>query len=170
MTDILRVNDSIYSWTSCRFVIIPLVAGVPTAPIPFEGLTAVKYEDAIEMKLVHGMRRNGRPLGTTQGKYVPGLCSISILRDSVDILQTLLSAFGFGSLGDARFHASLTVSEPTVGPLPAPIVTMLETCRITKLTDDQQEGTEELITVAELQPLSVTRGGKRLWSVQRSTP
>lgn len=164
MTDILetRLNDVIYSATSCSWNI---------ALAPFVGITALSYSEKRERKLVHASRKDGTPLGMTGGKYSVDSVTITMLRSSFQRLIELLTPLGLGSYGDAKFPIVATYSEPlaTVNGVP-PIVITIDGCRITGVKDSYQEGVDELVTEVEIQAMSLTRNGLRLWSVVNGVP
>ena len=159
MTDIVqtRLNSAIYSATSCSWNI---------GGAPYVGITALNYEEKRERKLVHAARKDGTPLGMTGGKYSVGAVSITMLRASFDLLTTQLTALGLGSYGDAVFPIVATYSEVAAqlqGVLP--IVVLIDGCRITGVKEGFTEGIDELTTEVEIMAMSLTRNGKRLWSV-----
>lgn len=159
MTDIIetRLNDVPYSATSCAWSI---------ALAPFVGITALDYEQKRERKLVHASRKDGTPLGMTNGKYSVGNLSITMLRSSYQRLIEILTPLGLGSYGDARFPIIAQYSEPLAtlsGVLP--ITVAITGCRIVGEKDGYQEGIDELVTQVDLMALAMTRNGLRLWSV-----
>lgn len=159
MTDIVqtRLNGSPYSAASCSWNI---------ALAPYVGITALNYEDKRERKLVYASRKAGTPLGMTAGKYSVGAVSITMLRSSFDILSTGLTILGLGSFGDAVFPIVATYSEPAAQLQGvAPIVVMIDGCRITGVKESFAEGFDELLTDVEIMAMSITRNGKRLWSL-----
>lgn len=159
MSDLIetRLNDNIYSATSCAWHI---------NNAPFEGITAVNYEQKRERKLVHASRRDGTPLGMTSGKYSVGSFSMTMLRSSYQRLIELLTPLGLGSYGDARFTFRGSYTEPlaSLKGVP-PIVIFVDGCRITGEKDGTQEGIDELVTEIDMAAMSITRNGLRLWSV-----
>jgi hypothetical protein len=159
MTDLLRVNSTILSWTSCMFRF---------DGIPYNGILEFNYEEKRERKVVHAARRDGRPLGKTAGKYSVPSMSLKMLRDSADKLTDYLTIKGLGSYGDAEFMISVQYVEPVPGAIP--ITVLCETCTIDGVKDSNAEGTDELATEFEIGCLQLTKNGKRLWSVVRSIP
>lgn len=156
MTDIFRVNDTIFSDNSCTLLI---------DLDPYNGFKALDFEDSIEAPVQYGTRRDGRPLGTPSGKYVPGMAKLTLLRDSADRFTSYLSVKGALSIGDARFNLTLQVFEPIPSGVGSPLlITMLETCRVLKI---KETAGEALTTEFDIQPLQLTRNNKRLWSVVR---
>ena len=155
MTDLVRINNTILGWNSCIFKV---------DGDPFNGITAFNYEEKRERKVVYGARRDGVPLGKTSGKYSVPSCSLTMLRDSFDKLTDYLSIIGLGSYGDAEF----TFMSQYVEPGQMPITVLCEGCTIDGVKDGNQEGTDELVSEVEIGVLSLTKNGKRLWSVQRS--
>jgi hypothetical protein len=157
MTDLIetRLNDVPYSATSCSWTI---------ALAPFVGISALSYSEKRERKMVYGSRRDGTPLGITNGRYSVDSISMTMLRSSFQRLAELLTPLGLGSIGDARFPIIATYSEPLAslsGVLPITIAG----CRITGIKDSYQEGTDELSTEVEMMAMALTRNGLRLWSV-----
>ncbi len=159
MSDIIRINDTIYSWNSCAFAV---------DLDPYVGILALNYEQKRERKVVYGAKRDGRPLGKTAGKYSVPDFSITMLRDSYDKLTTVLTAKGLGSYGDAEFTFFAQYVEPVLGA--TPIIIVAENCTIDGEKDVNAEGIDELVTEVQIGSLSLTRNGKRLWSVVRGIP
>ncbi len=159
MTDIVRINDTPYSWTSCRFTFDLQ---------PYIGLKDVTYEETRERKLVHGARRNGKPLGMTSGKYQVGQFSFQILPESWDILTTYLTLKGLGSYGDASFAFGAQYVEPVIGAIP--MTTLITGCKVTGVKSAHAEGTDELVKEITCMALDLTENGKMLWSLARSIP
>ncbi len=157
MTDILRINNTIYSHNSCSFKI---------DAAPYTGITSFDYEQKRERKIVYGARKSGTPLGWTSGKYTVPPIRLVMLKDSADKLTTFLSLKGLGSYGDAEFNITLQAVEP--GQLPITVV--CDPCCITGKKDTTAEGIEELLTELEIACLKITENGKRLWSLVRELP
>jgi hypothetical protein len=167
MTDVLRVNDTIYSWNSCRFSI---------ADMPYIGILSLDFADALDAPYVWGAKRSGRPLGTVSGKYTPQDVKLVTLRDTADDITTMLTALAVttalsSSYGKARFPVLLQVSEelPSGVGLPA-LTVLLDTCRIVGVHETQDEGTEKLVTEFTIKPLSISRNGKTLWALEDDLP
>lgn len=157
MPDVIRVNSTIFSWTSCRF----LIDGQP-----WTGIVALDYEQKREKKVVYAAQQDGTPLGKTSGKYSVPSCSMKMLRDSADALTDYLTLTGLGSYGDAEFTILVQAIEPVIGAVP--MTAILATCTIDGKKDGHEEGVDELLTEFEIGALSVTENGKQLWSLQRS--
>ena len=151
MTDILRINPEIFSWTSTSHKV---------NGIPFNGITGVDFEEKRTRKLVYGARRDGKPLGLTSGRYEPGAVTITMLRDSWDKLETILTALGLGSYGDVPFVYILQYVEP----LQLPITLTFDRMFIVGVKESMKEGVDELLADVTCQPLSVAKNGKTLWS------
>jgi hypothetical protein len=166
MTDYLRVNDTLLSWNSCRFII---------AVQPYRGIKSLDFSDSLDAPYVYGSRRDGKPIGTTSGKYTPGDIKLVTLRDTADDITTMLTALaltkGGLSYGDARFPITVQADEIIPSGVGVPVQTaMLETCRVIGVHDAHDEGSGELVTEFTLRALSITRNGKSLWSLARSVP
>lgn len=159
MTDIIetRLNGTPFSMTSCSWNF---------ALAPFVGVTALNYSQKRERKIVHASRRDGTPLGMTNGKYMVDALSFTMLRSSYQRLIEILTPLGLGSYGDAEFPIIATYSEPKAllaGVLP--ITVAIAGCRITGEKDAYAEGIDELVTEVDCMAMAVTRNGARLWSV-----
>ncbi len=156
MSDLVRINTTIYSWESLLFSV---------DGIPWNGLNAVDTEQKRERKVVYGMKRDGRPLGKTAGKYSVPTCGFKMLVDSYDELTDFLTVKGLGSYGDAEFTITIQAIEPVAG---IPLILVCENCTIDGEKDSYAEGSDELAVEIEIGCLQMTRNGKRLWSVARS--
>jgi len=159
MSDVLqtRLNDTIYSATSCSWLI---------AAAPYIGILSLDYSEKRERKLVHASRRDGTPLGITSGKYSVDSLSMTMLRTSFQQLITTLSVLGLGSYGDATFPIIATYSDVQAQLKGAtPIVIAIEGARITGVKESRAEGIDELTTEVEMMAMGLTRNGQRLWSV-----
>lgn len=156
MGDLLlrRVNNTILSWNS---------AGFKIDSDPWEGIVEFDYEQTRERKIVYGMRRDGTPLGKTSGKYSVKSVMVKMLRDSADLFTDYLTGVGLGSYGDAVFSLTAEYVEPGS----APIIVVVDGCTIDGEKDGNVEGTDELATEFMIGALTLTKNGKRLWSVQR---
>jgi hypothetical protein len=155
MGDLIRVNNTILSWTSCIFTV---------DGDPYVGILSFDYEQKRERKVVPGARRDGTPLGKTSGKYSVPTCSLKMLRDSADRLTNYLTLKGLGSYGDAE----LVFMAQYVEPEQVPITVVCDGCTIDGEKDSNEEGTDQLMTEFEIGVLTLTKNGKRLWSLQRS--
>jgi hypothetical protein len=157
MTDIIRANSTILSWNSFAFKI---------DGIPYNGIRGFDYEQKRERTVVHGARRDGRPLGKTSGKYSVPTCTLTCLRDTADKITTYLQAKGLGSYGDAEFTFFAQYIEPVLGATP---ITVVGTgCTIDGEKDTNQEGTEAVLTEFEIGCLEIIKNGKSLASLRRA--
>jgi hypothetical protein len=156
MPDIVRVNHTPYSWTSSSHKF---------DGFPYSGVVAVDYEQKRDVKLVHASQQDGRPLGTTSGKYSVPNFTVRMLRDSAWALKLQLTVTGLGSYGDAEFTYRGSLFEPVIGSIP--LVVLGETCRIIGEKQVHEEGIDELVTEYALSCLQLTENGLRLWSVTR---
>jgi hypothetical protein len=159
MTDIIRVNNTIVSATSCSWKFDGQ---------PYEGITALNFSDKRERKTVHASRRDGRALGKTSGKYTVGDFSFTMLVDSFDRLTTYLTLKGLGSYGDAEWTFIGQYIEPAPGSIP--ITAVIDGCTVDEVSDPYSEGIDEKVVDVTCSALSITRNGKRLWSVIRGVP
>ncbi len=156
MPDVIRINHTLYSWTSCSFKIDGQ---------PWKGVLSLDYEQKRERKVVYAANQDGTPLGKTAGKYSVGGVSLKMLRDSADALTTYLTGKGLGSYGDAEFGILIQTVEPVIGSIP--LTASLEVCTIDGKKDAHEEGVDELVTEFDIGCLQMTENFKRLWSVTR---
>jgi len=154
MPDIVRINNTIYSWESVEFTI---------DGNPWTGLVAVDTEQKRERKKVYAARKSGRPLGRTRGKYSVPTFTMKILVDSFDALTDYLcQQSGSQSYGDSEFDFTIGIAEP--GPGLRPITIIGTDVAIVGEKDGYEEGVDELLTEVELDAMSLTKNGKNLWS------
>lgn len=157
MSDLIRINNTVYSHNSCAWKF---------DAIPYDGIQGFDFEQKRERKIVYGARKSGRPIGWTAGKYSVPPIRLVMLKASGDRLTTQMTTKGLGSYGDAEFNITLQAVEPGG----VPITTICEPCCITGKKDTTAEGVEELLTEFEIACLAITENGKRLWSVLRELP
>lgn len=167
--NLVRINGTPYSWNSCAHFYQGL---------PYKGIVGVDYEETREVKIVRGAQQDGRPLGITAGVYeIKGL-NWRLLRESAAALMADLTVFGAGSFGDAEFNYTLQCFEPPSLSLPPslpslPTTTVITGCRITRVAEKAEVGTDELVTEIGASALYLVRffGGAlplQLWSSIRS--
>jgi hypothetical protein len=160
MSDIAltRINDVIYGANSLAWLI---------DDAPYVGIQAFDYSEKRDRKLVYGGRRDGTPLGMADGQYSVDALSMTMLLASFDILTTSLSAKGGGSYGDARFPINVSISDyqaqlQNVLPVSIDIVG----ARISGVKAGRATENNEQTVDVTMMALSLTRNGKRLWSLQ----
>jgi len=157
VSDLVRINNTILSATSVRF----LINGGP-----WEGILALDFDQKRTRKKVYGARRSGKPLGRTSGKYEPGEPTLTMLKDSYDALTTDLALPNAGSYGDAEFTLVAQWLEPVpslVGAI-SPITLVLSACCISGDKDSYAEGVDEAVVEVTLDVMDITRNGKSLYS------
>lgn len=157
MPDVIRVNQTLYSWTSTAHKI---------DNFPYEGIVAVDYEQKRERKVIFAARQQGIPLGMTAGKYMVPPWSLKMLKDTAEAFTDYLTEQGEGSYGDAVFQYLLNVSEPDAADVPLSV--SVEYCVVSGKKDSYEEGIDELVTEFEITSLLITENGKQLWSAQRA--
>jgi hypothetical protein len=155
--DIVRLNGTPYSWTSCLFKVDNR---------PFKGIVEVNYEQARDVSIVYAALKSGRPLGMTSGKYSVKAFSVKFLKSSSDVFTDQLTAKGRGSYGDPYFGFIAQVSEPVSGS--RPLTTAAPWTRVIGKKDSYAEGIDALVDEFTFASLWLTENGKRLWSAVRS--
>lgn len=159
MTDILltRVNNDIYSANSLSWLF---------DDAPYVGLLALDYSEKRGRKLVKAGRRDGTPLGMTAGDYAVDALSMTMLVASFDILTTYLTVKGLGSYGDAKFTINVGIADVFAQAQGVPPISVnITDCAITGVKASYAVGVDEQAVEVEMMALSLTRNGKRLWSV-----
>jgi hypothetical protein len=115
----------------------------------FVEVTDVSYDDTLEEELVYGT--NPAPLGRTRGQYDPGEASMTMTKQSADVL--------IDRLGDGYMEQEINVvvKYSDVG---LPVTTdTLELCRVVGLAQSSSSGPEAVMTEVKLKPLTVLRNG-----------
>jgi hypothetical protein len=165
MSDVFRfsIAPTILSWTSTSFLCMGL---------PYVGLLGVDFEEKLERKLVYGMKRNGKPLGKTGGKYTPGPLKTTMLAETWAIMSKQLAVAGLGSIGDAKIPGTKGVPlivkhEEPQDPTGIAIITF-EECGVAGVSDSYAEGNEELKVDVSWDLMGIRRNGLTLYSVQKS--
>jgi hypothetical protein len=157
MPDVVRVNQTLYSWNSTDHAI---------DNFPYEGIVGVNYEQTRKRKVVYAARKQGTPLGYTAGKYEVPSFTLKALKDTAEAITDYLTEIGEGSYGDAVFQYLLGVSEPDAAD--APIKVSMEYCVVQGKKDVYDEGIDELVTEFDLATLLIVENSKQLWSAVRS--
>jgi hypothetical protein len=165
VTDIIRIQDKIYSWQSCSFLL---------EMIPYNGIKAFEVSDeAREREPVHVMKKDGRPVGKPSGKYKPPKIKLTMLRDSAREVMMQLTALaltqGGGSYGSAEFSMQLQVAEPIPTGVGLPVDTTVAVgCTVDGVSETQDESTGELLTEFTIGTLGVSRNGMTLYDPTRA--
>lgn len=133
--------------------------------VSLTGVRSLSFSDARTRALVFGSKRDGTPLGKTAGQYNPGEASLKVLRATADQITTYLTPIGAGSYGDASFTLLVQVIEPD--STAAPQTTVLSSCHITGVSEDYNNTDEVSETTFTIQPESISRNGKVLYSLVR---
>lgn len=159
MDDFLRWNGLVVSAKSCSMAL---------AGVPYTGITALDYEDQLEVETVHGMNRSGAPIGSTSGEYSVSGFTFQVLKDvwiakMLPQLAALSAAAGSpGSYGGGRFVFSAQYQE---GPLVG--IDTIEGCRVLKAKDSVQQGTGKLVVDVTLWAQLIRRNGMTLFDPLR---
>lgn len=164
MDDFFRLNNRILSAKSVL---------VTVSAVPYTGILAMDYGDNLESEDVHGMNRDGTPLGDTSGKYSVERFTMTFLKDVFQLkFQTQLVALSLAAgafiptIGAARFPIMVQYSE--FGQ--PPCIDVIGGARVLSTKDDVQEGTGKAVTVVGLKALSLSRNGITLYDRSRSIP
>lgn len=152
MADVLRINNTLYSWTSCSFKI---------DLAPYLGIVSIKNGQKRDRTKVWGMDKSGRALGRTRGKYDLDPVEITFLEDTYNSLCTYLAVKGLGSIGDAEVQGILSVSELGKEPI---IITFQDMVLVSE-SDDKKEGPEGNMIVATFDIMGLYRNFKPMFSI-----
>lgn len=157
----LRVNNTIYSWESTRY----LIGG-----IPYTGIVATDYEVTRERKKVWAARQDGRGLGWTAGKYEVKSLKIKMLQDTAFAFKSDCAGIlgGVGSVGDAEFPIMIQTVEQAaqaIGLLPT--TKNFYPCTVVGEVEAREEGIDELLVQFTLMCMNMDENGLTLASLQR---
>lgn len=158
MIDFVRLNNRVVSAKSVGFTF---------AGVPYQGILAADWDEAIDKELVFDADPGGGPVGMTSGKYTPAKATFTFLKDvfTVKFLTqfALLSAANLapGSWGQPLpFPIGIQYVEP---PIP-PILDLLSGCEILGAKDTYVEGIAAAVTVLTVQPMSMSKNGLTLYN------
>lgn len=158
----IRINNTIYSWLSTRFLI---------GPLPYVGIRAVDYEVTRERKKVRAARQDGTPLGWTAGVYDVKSLKLKMLKDTAAAFRTDCATIlgGLGSVGDAEFPIGVQTVEQAVQALGMlPLTLTFSPCTVVCERESREEGNDEILVEFDLACLQCEENGLGLWSLQRS--
>lgn len=161
LVDLVRVNNTRYSWTSCSFRFDMLRS---------RGVVACNWEQKRERKMVYAGNQSGTPLGWTAGKYTVPSFTIRMLKEWANALTDYLMVGGsiqpgLGSFGDSEWSFTAQMVEPVIGAVP--LIMVAQPCCIVGKKDVHEEGIDELVTEFEIATMAITENNKRLWSAVR---
>jgi hypothetical protein len=152
-----RLQGTIFSGKSCEFDF-----GFGSV----EGCLKAGGDQKRERKVVHGSRRDGRPIGLTAGKVEPGKFTAALLATTAEMLFEFLTIAGLGSIGDAVIPITVSVFEPDNSDIPQTIT--FDNCALTSTKQSWDEGIEELVTELEFQPIGQDQNAQVLYSLIRN--
>ena len=154
--DVIRINHTTWAWTSIAFT----VDGQS-----IESVTAIDYEERLELRIVPSNSQDQIPLGMSLGRYQVGLFPIRLLRDAAKNLKTYLSAkaisSGSGSYGQATFDMGLQLSGLDSTLVPSTVV--FASCRIVGERAMHEEGTGVASTEFMVACLAIVQDGSSLF-------
>ena len=157
-SDEIRQQGTIYSGKSCLFDF-----GFDYV----EGCMKAATEAKRERKLVPGSRRDGRPLGFTAGKFVPGTFKFALLSTTASMLNEYLGAQSLGSITDTIFQPTVQLYEPDK-LADVPITVRFVNAVITSWAENYDEGIDETVTEYEAMFIDVQRNNFLFWSAMRN--
>lgn len=158
IVDVVRVNNSIWSYHSARF----LIDGNPT-----EGIVALDFEDELEPRIIESNLQDGLPLGMSGGRYRVGLFPMRMLSDSAVALKRYLATKGTTTEGIGSYSATFDLGVQLAGRDAAdlkPSTTALVSCRIVAEAQELEEGIDEALTEFRVACLGITRDGVSLYN------
>lgn len=116
----------------------------------FVEVSDIAYDDTIEEAFVYGT--NPAPVGRTRGQYNPGEVTLTMTKQSADVL--------FDRLGDGYFEkeALIVVKYSDIG---LPVTTdTLERCRLIGAPQSSTAGPDPTTTEVKFRPMAVIRNGR----------
>ncbi len=158
--DLVRIGNRVFGAKSCAFSF---------EGVPYVGITAVKGGQSLDREHVHGMNKDGAPLGMTPGKYVPKDLQVTMLKDvfmAKFLPQMALLSTAFGAPGSYGAAPVTFVAQYAEGALP-PAVDTYTGCQIIDDEDDVAEGSGALVTVVTFKIMTLMRNGLTLFDRTR---
>jgi hypothetical protein len=157
MTDVVRVNDRAYSWSSVLW---------KAFGSPWTGLLSIEFDDSLEVTKGYGLGRHHAPTRRSAGKYVPGMVKIKVFASTAQAMidQAAMMSPSQRAYGQASFPMLLQLIEP--GEI-MPITTSFKGARIVKAGSSYQEGPDLLVQDMELDVMAILRNGKTLYEPAR---
>jgi hypothetical protein len=150
--NIVRVNKTPYSWTSCSHFF---------SGLPYKGVRSVDFKESREKVEVQDAQNDGVPLGLTSGIYKIESLSFTLLRaPALALMADLATLTGTGSYGDAAFTYLLQATEPVTSPgmiADVPQSTLITGCQITGVDEKQEFGSDALVTEFTCKGLYIVR-------------
>lgn len=162
MADIQRINGNAYSWSS----VVIKVDGQR-----YYGITAITFNDKLEVGYGYGQGRHFAPLARTQGKYSCDETKLTMRVSSMsDMLAYLASRSGDGrSYTTYPFTADVQYVESEILAL-NPMHVVLNQCRITGVNHSIDISTDEATAELAVSVMWITRNGLTLFDSSRGFP
>lgn len=155
----LRVNNSLYSWSSSILII-----GVE----PFTLVTKLEFGEKRERVYGWGMGRHHAPIGRSAGKYTPDPVKMTIYAHAEKELLTLLGLLsGTGlSYGNAIVPIRLQLVEPDLTPL----TYTLDRCCISEIGNAYEESPENIMVDVTWSTMGVYRNKRTMFDITGGLP
>lgn len=152
MSDSVRINGAMHSWSSTIFKI-----GLER----YWGLTSISFGDKIERTKGYGMQRSHAPRGRSAGKYTVEPLKIKGPKSTIEAIrnQFALAAPDGKSVGLPSFDVNLQFVE--LGE--TPISVQITDCKIAEDMSSHEENPDPLQDEMTFDVMRVIRNGKTLY-------
>jgi hypothetical protein len=151
MSDPVRINGNLYSWSSVEFHV---------GDERITGVTAVEYSDNRERTSAYGMNRAHAPIGQSAGKYATDPVKATLWKHTANALRKALAQLaGTGGFGNVEFTIVVQYTENDLGS----VVDTIRRCTWGKQTSKAEENPEPLKEDVEFKCLSILWNGETLF-------
>lgn len=150
MSDQVRINGNIYSWSSAEIHINGSI---------FRGITAINYSQTRERTKGFGSGNHRGARGRTKGKYECE-ADFTMQLDSFESMTDQLASMSPDGLsyGDVPFQVVVQYVEIGLRP----VTIEIEDCVITGDSSGETEGTDPSVVEVTLDTMKIRRNGKSL--------
>ena len=150
MSDPVRINGSLFSWSSVEFHI---------GDERITGVTAVEYGDNRERASAYGMNRSHAPIGQSHGKYQTDPVKVTVWKHTAKAIREALARATAGGFGNAEFTIVVQYTETDLGS----VVDTIRRCTLAKQASKAEENPDPLKEDIEFKCLSILWNGESLF-------
>lgn len=151
MSDPIRINGNVYSWSSVEFHI---------GDDRITGVTSIEYGDNRERTSAYGMNKSHAPIGQSAGKYQTDPVKITAWKHTARAIRKALKQIaGTGGFGNAEFTIVVQYTEKDLGSA----TDTIRRCTWAKGTSKAEESPDPLKEDIEMKCLSILWDGDSLF-------
>lgn len=156
MSDLLRINGSVYSWGSMRV----LLGGVP-----YIGITAISYSDKRERQKAYGMAPHQGPIGSTRGKYTAENAKLTVFAHTARDIQAQLATLSLNQLSTGNTRIPIVIQKIEADLLVD--MATLNGCALSGISDEYAEGPDAMMVDLEFDVMAIYRNKRTLFDSTR---